>query len=203
MHPPTTCLSLTNLQLLLSLTSFFHGLALVRTFSNSMETSLTTLALSYWLPITNPLHPKKLEETKDLRPPSIFAALKLILPLSIAALACAIRPTNAVLWTYLVGTYVFNLRKQPIQIAQTLFVAGLVGYDFPVLASHIQLKLHLRAEPSLYWRSLVSTHGTITTSRPRLHSRPSTSCGPTSLLYPCSMAICHGTTTSRKRIRSS
>src|SRR5258706_1907872 len=141
MHPSTTWLSLTNLQLLLSLTSFFHGLALVRTFSNSMETSLTTLALSYWLPVTNLLHPKKLEETQDSKSPSVLAALKLILPLSIAALACAIRPTNAVLWTYLVGAYLFNLRKQPIQNVQTLFVAGLVGYDLLVHASHIQLKL--------------------------------------------------------------
>ena len=114
-----------------------------------METSLTTLALSYWLPITNPVHPKKLEETQGLKPPSI---LKLIIPLSIAAFACAIRPTNAVLWTYLVGAYLFNLRKQPIQVAQTLFVAGLVGYGLPALASHVQLKPRLRTEPSLYWR---------------------------------------------------
>jgi phosphatidylinositol glycan class B len=129
MHPSTTWLLLTSSQLLLSLSSFFHGLALARTFSNSMETSLTTLALSYWLPITHPVHSKKLEKARDSKPPSALAARKLILPLSIAALACAIRPTNAVLWTYLVGTYLFDLRKQPIQIAQTLFVAGLIGYD--------------------------------------------------------------------------
>lgn len=152
MHPPAICLPLTDLQLLLSLASFFHGLALVRTFSNSMETSLTTLALSYWLPITHPVHPKKLEETQNSKSPSVPAAFKLIFPLSIAALACAIRPTNAVLWTYLVGTYLFNLRKQPIQIAQTLFVAGIVGYDLPVLASHIQLKRRLRTEPYPYWQ---------------------------------------------------
>ena len=168
-----------------------------------METSLTTLALSYWLPITNPVHPKKLEEKQDSKSPSVLAALKLILPLSIAALACAIRPTNAVIWTYLVGAYLFSLRKQPTQIAQTLFVAGLVGYGLPALASRIQLKFRLRTESLLYWQLLVSTRGTITTPRPRSHSRHSTSCEPISLLYPCSMAVCHGTTTSRKRTRFS
>lgn len=174
-----------------------------------METSLTTLALSYWLPITNPVHSKKREETQDSKSPSVLAALNLNLPLSIAALACAIRPTNAVLWTYLVGAYLFNLRKQPIQIAQTLFVAGLVGYGLPALASHIQLKPHLRTEPPLYWQLLVSTRGTITTSRPRprprsrSRSRHSTSCEPISLLYPCSMEVCPGTTTPRKRTRFS
>jgi hypothetical protein len=175
MHPSTTWLPLTNPQLLLSLVSFFHGLALVRTFSNSMETSLTTLALSYWLPIAHPAHPKKFEGTQDSKSPSVLATRKLVFPLSIAALACAIRPTNAVLWTYLVGTYLFNLRKQPIQIAQTLFVAGIVGYDLPVLASFIQLKIHPRIEPFPYWQLLVSTHGTITTSHLRSHSRHSTS----------------------------
>jgi len=202
-HPSITRLPLTSSQLFLSLSSFFHGLALVRTFSNSMETSLTTLALSYWLPITHPVHPKKLERTQDSRSPSTLVARKLIFPLSIAALACAIRPTNAVLWTYLVGTYLFSLRKEPTQIAQILFVAGIVGYDLPVHASHIQLKLRLRTELSPYWQLFGSTHGTITSSRLRSHSRHSTSFGPISLLYPSSMAVCHGTTTLRKRIRSS
>ncbi len=41
-------------QLLLSLTSIFHALALSRTLSNSLETSLTTVALFYWpLPATS------------------------------------------------------------------------------------------------------------------------------------------------------
>jgi len=93
-----------------------------------METSLTTLALSYWLPITHPMHTEKLKKIRELKYPSALAARKLILPLSIAALACAIRPTNAVLWTYLVGAYLFDLRKRPTQIAQTLFVAGVIGY---------------------------------------------------------------------------
>ena len=36
------------LQFVLSLTSFFHGLSLSRSLSNSAETSLTTVALSYF-----------------------------------------------------------------------------------------------------------------------------------------------------------
>ena len=44
-----------DLQLLLSLTSIFHGLALSRSLSNALETSLTTIALSYfpWHPAFN------------------------------------------------------------------------------------------------------------------------------------------------------
>jgi len=37
-----------NQQLFLSLTSFFHALSLSRSLSNSLETSLTTIALAYY-----------------------------------------------------------------------------------------------------------------------------------------------------------
>ncbi|KAG8760728.1 glycosylphosphatidylinositol anchor biosynthesis [Serendipita sp. 396] len=71
--------------LVLSLFSFFHGLALVRSLSNSLETSLTAIALSYW-----PLHSPPAPSFK-----------RFLLPLLIASCACAVRPTNAILWTYL------------------------------------------------------------------------------------------------------
>ena len=44
----TTLTLLISSQLLLSLSSFFHLLALTRTLSNSVETSLTTAALCFW-----------------------------------------------------------------------------------------------------------------------------------------------------------
>ncbi|KIM28889.1 glycosyltransferase family 22 protein [Serendipita vermifera MAFF 305830] len=71
--------------LLTSLTSFFHALSLVRSMSNSLETSLTVLAVSYW-----PLQPHQRITFKTL-----FRSV------AIAALTCAIRPTNIVIWTYL------------------------------------------------------------------------------------------------------
>jgi phosphatidylinositol glycan class B len=116
--------------------SFFHGLALVRTLSNSLETSLTTLALSYWVPVTHAVHPNKGQKTRASTTPPALTTRKLILPLSIAALSCAIRPTNAVLWTYLVGIHLFGLRKQPTQIRQTLFSAGVVGCELSIPAPH-------------------------------------------------------------------
>eukprot|EP01102_Stenamoeba_stenopodia_P006754 TRINITY_DN1883_c0_g1_i1.p1 TRINITY_DN1883_c0_g1~~TRINITY_DN1883_c0_g1_i1.p1 ORF type:complete len:522 (-),score=35.79 TRINITY_DN1883_c0_g1_i1:81-1646(-) len=58
----------------LSWFTFYCG---IRTLSNSIETTLTTAALSYW-----PLH-----RYSDIRRALLFAAL-----------ACVMRPTNAVLW---------------------------------------------------------------------------------------------------------
>ena len=37
-----------DVQIFLSLTSFFHGMSLTRSMSNSLETSLTTIALNYY-----------------------------------------------------------------------------------------------------------------------------------------------------------
>ncbi|KAF7323124.1 Mannosyltransferase [Mycena chlorophos] len=74
--------------LLVSLTSLFHALSLSRSLSNSLETSLTTIALSYYPWLVGPnvaLDRSQLKQT-----------------LWFAALACAIRPTNAVIWVYLV-----------------------------------------------------------------------------------------------------
>ncbi|KAF8319286.1 hypothetical protein DL93DRAFT_2053664 [Clavulina sp. PMI_390] len=65
--------------LLLSLTSFFNVLALSRSLSNSVETSFTILALAYF--------PWKQASNRTLRN-----------SLAIAAIACAIRPTNAIIW---------------------------------------------------------------------------------------------------------
>ncbi|KAI0061234.1 glycosyltransferase family 22 protein [Artomyces pyxidatus] len=81
----------------LSLTSFFHGLALSRSLSNSLETTLTTIALSYY-PWDFSLSVTRFQLQKLL----IFAAL-----------ACAIRVTNGVLWLFLIPPFLWNLRTRP------------------------------------------------------------------------------------------
>ncbi|PVF98864.1 hypothetical protein CPB86DRAFT_704237 [Serendipita vermifera] len=86
-----------KITLLFSLSSFFHSLALVRTLSNSLETSLTTLALSYW--------PLEYSQGPDRPSPNLLWAL------AIAAIACAVRPTNAILWAYL-WFHLFLQKKQ-------------------------------------------------------------------------------------------
>ncbi|KAI9330015.1 Alg9-like mannosyltransferase family-domain-containing protein [Zopfochytrium polystomum] len=66
-----------------SLVSFFNFFCATRTFSNSIETSLTSLALLFWpWPGTS----------------SEGVARRELLSLSIAAFACILRPTNVVIW---------------------------------------------------------------------------------------------------------
>ncbi|KAJ7775110.1 glycosyltransferase family 22 protein [Mycena metata] len=82
--------------LFVSLSSFFHVLSLSRSLSNSLETSLTTIALSYYPWVAGP---GVAVERSRVR-----------LTLAFAALACAVRPTNAIIWTYLVGYLLWQLR---------------------------------------------------------------------------------------------
>ncbi|KAG2020047.1 GPI mannosyltransferase 3 [Coprinopsis cinerea AmutBmut pab1-1] len=76
---------------LLSLTSFFNALSLSRTLSNSLETSLCSLAFAYYPWDAHP----------DVTPHVTFNKTKLRKMILFSALACVIRPTNAVIWTFL------------------------------------------------------------------------------------------------------
>ncbi|KAJ6525673.1 glycosyltransferase family 22 protein [Mycena capillaripes] len=83
--------------LLVSLTSLFHALSLSRSLSNSLETSLTTIALSYY-PWTSGSG-------------IAMDRSRVRLTLGFAALACAVRPTNAIIWTYLFGYLLWQVRS--------------------------------------------------------------------------------------------
>ncbi|KAH7889562.1 glycosyltransferase family 22 protein [Phlebopus sp. FC_14] len=91
---------------LLSLTSFFHSLALSRSLSNSLETSLTTTALGYfpWAILTMPPSRPRLYVLRSALPsPSrIFVTF--------AVLACAVRPTSAIIWIYMFSILFWRLR---------------------------------------------------------------------------------------------
>ncbi|OSD08566.1 glycosyltransferase family 22 protein [Trametes coccinea BRFM310] len=100
-----------NAALFLSFTSFFHGLSLSRSISNSAETSLTTIALSYF-----PWDPSLSRWKNEVRK-----------SLLVAALACAIRPTNAVLWVYMYGWLLWKLRKRSSDIVFLLITACFTG----------------------------------------------------------------------------
>ncbi|KZT71275.1 glycosyltransferase family 22 protein [Daedalea quercina L-15889] len=95
----------------LSLTSFFHVLSLSRSISNSLETTLTTIALSHY-PWDATVPPKR----QDIRR---FLAT--------AALACAVRPTNAVLWVYMAALLLWRLRQQPRHLVVLLLNAAAIG----------------------------------------------------------------------------
>ena len=79
--------------------------------SNSLETSLTTVALSYF-----PWDVNQSSWRADLRK-----------SLSIAALACAIRSTNAVIWVFMMASLLWQLRRQARQIASVLLDVLVIG----------------------------------------------------------------------------
>ena len=47
--------------------------------------------------------------------------------LATAALACAVRPTNAVLWVYMAALLLWRLRQQPRHLVVLLLHAAAVG----------------------------------------------------------------------------
>ncbi|ESK97687.1 glycosyltransferase family 22 protein [Moniliophthora roreri MCA 2997] len=99
----------------LSITSFFHALSLSRSLSNSLETSLTTIALSMY-----PWHSTTPLDASTLR-------IRVRSMLFFASLACAIRPTNAVIWMYLIPTLLWRLRDRKDALFGVLINAALTG----------------------------------------------------------------------------
>ncbi|KAL6305282.1 glycosyltransferase family 22 protein [Sparassis latifolia] len=97
--------------LFLSLTSFFHGLSLSRSISNSLETSLTVVALSYF-----PWDAAASFRRRDVRKVFMFAAL-----------ACAVRPTSAVIWAYMFATLILRVRLQPRYVYSLLVDVLAIG----------------------------------------------------------------------------
>ncbi|KAI0672934.1 glycosyltransferase family 22 protein [Trametes maxima] len=100
-----------NAALFFSFTSFFHGLSLSRSISNSAETSLTTVALSYF--------PWDINSPKwrgDLSRTLLFAAL-----------AYAIRPTNAVIWVFMFTWLLWTVRGRPSTVLAIILTASFIG----------------------------------------------------------------------------
>ena len=87
----------------LSLTSFFNALALSRSLSNSLETSLSSLAFAQYPWDASPnLSPQIMYDTKRLRDTVLFSAL-----------ACMIRPTNAIIWVFLYAKLLWSYKGHP------------------------------------------------------------------------------------------
>ncbi|KAG9008055.1 glycosylphosphatidylinositol anchor biosynthesis [Tulasnella sp. JGI-2019a] len=82
--------------LFFSLLSSFNALALSRTLSNSLETSLTVAALFYWPFVCNQ-----------------FKTRNLPLALSLAAFSCIIRATSVIIWVFLGLNLLLSTRHEP------------------------------------------------------------------------------------------
>ncbi|KAF8136435.1 glycosyltransferase family 22 protein [Boletus edulis] len=100
-----------GLQYLLSITSFFHSLSLSRSLSNSLEVSLTTIALGYfpWDALVTSSLPDLCVLLRKLRRSTVFAGI-----------ACANRPTNAVIWLYMFSVLFWRLRGNAMHLAYIL-----------------------------------------------------------------------------------
>lgn len=97
--------------LYLSLTSVFHGLSLSRSMSNSLETSLTTIALCFF----------PWDASQDIKMDEIRKML------FFAALACVVRPTNALLWVYMMSALLWRLRRHPNHLTSVIVYAFAIG----------------------------------------------------------------------------
>lgn len=115
----------------LSLTSSFHAMSLSRSLSNSLETSLTTIALSHFLwNVKAPFSPARLRRC-------IF----------FAALACAIRPTNGIIWVYIFSVLSLQLRSHPRRLI--IFTRDAVVIGAIVLTVSFVLDTLFYGQPTL------------------------------------------------------
>lgn len=89
--------------------SAFNLFASTRTFSNSVETALTTAALAYW-----PWRPTAINW------PKLYAAL------TIAAVSCVFRPTNALIWIFLGLILLVKTNHKLAVLFFTLAIGGTV-----------------------------------------------------------------------------
>ena len=96
--------------------SWFNFFCLVRTYSNSLEATLTVVALCYW-PLPRAAADGK-HTRRDFRISLVFAAL-----------ACVIRPTNAILWLYLGFSLLMRCRNlfNQVAIIHDVLVTGLLA----------------------------------------------------------------------------
>ncbi|KZP21235.1 glycosyltransferase family 22 protein [Athelia psychrophila] len=104
-----------SVTLFLSLTSLFHALSLSRSLSNSLETSLTTIALALfpWDPASHSF--------------TFSDKNRFSLCLLFAALACTIRPTNAIIWVYMFSYLCWHLRGRLQALAVVVGGAVVTG----------------------------------------------------------------------------
>lgn len=118
----------------LSMSSLFHALALSRSLSNSLETSLSTVAFAYYpWDASSKLSPQVLyNRCATLRIVMTYLSQtirqRLWKTLIFSALACLIRPTNAVIWVFLYFRLAWSLRRYPRILGKMLSDASLVAY---------------------------------------------------------------------------
>jgi phosphatidylinositol glycan class B len=113
----------------------FHVLSLSRSLSNSLETSLTTVALSYYPWTSGPgiAIDRYIAVCPHCSHTHVFRS-RVRLTLGFAALACAVRPTNAIIWVYLVGYLLWQIRSSSRSFAAIIKDGVIIRFEL-ILAS--------------------------------------------------------------------
>ncbi|KAK6456923.1 glycosyl phosphatidylinositol synthesis [Scheffersomyces xylosifermentans] len=96
--------AIARITLLLSVFNPFNWYVSTRSFSNSFETALTTVALRYW-PWNNEVDYKSY-----------------VLSIAIALITCIVRPTNSIIWIFLGLHYLFQLRKRFYEVSKIISI---------------------------------------------------------------------------------
>ncbi|KAH8933006.1 hypothetical protein BDL97_18G009300 [Sphagnum fallax] len=97
--------------------NWFTFFCIVRTFSNCLETVLTTMALFYWWPVQSP-------STDHHHTGSIFTSRQL--GLLLAGVACIIRPTSAIIWVYVGVVQLLKIPHKLQFLLSEVFPIGII-----------------------------------------------------------------------------
>ncbi|KAJ3567955.1 hypothetical protein NP233_g6034 [Leucocoprinus birnbaumii] len=155
---------------MLSLSSMFHALALSRSLSNSLETSLSTIAFAYYpWDASSKLSPQVLYNKYERNIPALLPTKqanrqRLRKTLIFSALACMIRPTNAVIWVLLYLNLILSLRRYRRIITSiiseaflialgaigVLFILDSLYYKRPIFTPYNFLKTNLSSVSLFY-----------------------------------------------------
>lgn len=113
--------------LICTLVSWFNFYCLVRTYSNSMEASLTMIALYFW----------PFQRNDGINPTRIDFRISL----AFAAISCVIRPTSVLLWGFL-GIQL--LLSYPNRVYQIFFDAIVTGFFAIGLSIYVDFLFYKR-----------------------------------------------------------
>lgn len=99
-------------------------LALCRTLSNSVETSLTTAALCFW-PWHSEGHYGYAFSPFFIAVASAYICRQIQPAFALAAISCMIRPTSAIIWAFLFAELVWRMRNNARHLKR-IFLVSLV-----------------------------------------------------------------------------
>ncbi|KAF0460341.1 GPI mannosyltransferase 3 [Gigaspora margarita] len=108
-----------------SIISWFNFFCSVRTFSNSIETSLTIVALFYW-PWPSLDIPRNQNERE----------IMLRISLSLAAISCIFRPTNVIIWSFLGIHLLWKIPKHTISIVTNTIVIFIIAVTTMIIIDY-------------------------------------------------------------------